>query len=210
MNRKSILALAMIIGLGYAITRVPKTFSAPPAPQVVTINSGTVVSIRLKQSLGSAISVSGQRFAGTLAEPVIVNGQSLLPAGTPVFGRVESATPAGHLAGGAGLRLTLKTISIGDHNIPLITNTVARGTAGQGKRTAKMVGAGAGIGALIGVLAHGRRGAMIGAAAGAGAGAVGAGATNHAPNIVLPAESLVNFRLAQPLRLTAVSSSGRA
>ena len=67
----------------------------------------------------------------------------------------------------------------------------------------------AGIGALIGVLAHSRREAFIGTAVGRAPRPVGAGATNHARNIVLPAESLVNFRLAQPLRLTLVSSSGR-
>jgi hypothetical protein len=53
---------------------------------------------------------------------------------------------------------------------------------------------------LIGALAGGGKGAAIGAAAGAGAGTAGAAFTGN-KNIVLPAETLVNFRLLQPLEV---------
>ena len=57
---------------------------------------------------------------------------------------------------------------------------------------------------MIGALAHGGKGALIGAAAGAGAGAVGAAATNHPLDIVMPAESLVTFRLSGPVTVAFV------
>jgi len=53
--------------------------------------------------------------------------------------------------------------------------------------------------AVVGALVHGGKGALVGAAAGAGAGAVGAAATNHPLDIVMPAESLVTFHLAGPV-----------
>jgi hypothetical protein len=63
-----------------------------------------------------------------------------------------------------------------------------------------MVGGGAGVGALIGGLAGGGKGAAIGAIAGAGAGTAGAAFTGNR-DIVLPAESMLSFKLTEPLTL---------
>jgi hypothetical protein len=51
---------------------------------------------------------------------------------------------------------------------------------------------------VIGGLAGGGKGALIGAAAGAGAGTAGAAYTGN-KEIVLPAESTLSFKLAEPL-----------
>jgi len=56
------------------------------------------------------------------------------------------------------------------------------------------------VGALIGALAGGGKGAAIGAAAGAGAGTAGAAFTDN-KDILLPAETVVSFRLLQPLQI---------
>ena len=55
-------------------------------------------------------------------------------------------------------------------------------------------------GALIGGLAGGGKGAAIGAAAGAGAGTAGTAFTGN-KDIVLPAESLLSFKLTRPLEV---------
>ena len=65
-----------------------------------------------------------------------------------------------------------------------------------------MIGGGAGAGAVIGALAGGGKGAAIGAAVGAGAGTAGTAFTGN-KDIVLPTETIVNFRLLQPLEVKA-------
>src|SRR5207248_4555957 len=78
------------------------------------------------------------------------------------------------------------------------TSSVSRYLKGKGKRTAAMIGGGAGGGALIGGLAGGGKGALIGAALGAGAGTAGAAYTGN-KEIVIPAESALSFKLTEPL-----------
>jgi hypothetical protein len=69
---------------------------------------------------------------------------------------------------------------------------------GKGKRTAAMVGGGAGGGALIGGLAGGGKGAVIGGLIGAAAGTGGAGLTGNR-DITLPAETALHFKLLAPV-----------
>jgi hypothetical protein len=71
---------------------------------------------------------------------------------------------------------------------------------GGNKRTVKYLGGDAIIGSIIGAIAGGGKGAAIGAATGAGAGAVGQSVTRGA-RVRLPAESILTFRLDQPLRV---------
>ena len=71
---------------------------------------------------------------------------------------------------------------------------------GKGKRSAALIGGGAGAGAIIGALAGGGKGAAIGAAVGAGAGTAGAGLTGN-QDINIPAESLLSFKLQSPVEV---------
>ena len=78
---------------------------------------------------------------------------------------------------------------------------------GQGKKTARRVVGGTGLGALIGGLAGGGKGAAIGAVAGAATGtAVSAGTKGQ--QVAVPSESLLEFRLEQPIALPVVRSKG--
>ncbi len=168
-------------------------------PSNVTLAQNTAITLRLDQSIGSKTSTSGQHFGGRLAQPLMLDGREVLPAGTEFSGTVMQATSAGKLAGGATLRIALNSFSFQGKAYKIQAPPLVRVTPGQGKRTAEMTGAGAVIGVLIGAAAHGGKGAAIGAAAGAGAGAVGAVATNKTRDIVLPAESLVTFHLGEAI-----------
>jgi hypothetical protein len=176
-------------------------------PSNVTLAQNTAVTVRLDQSISSRSSTTGQRFGGKLAQPLLVDGRVVLPVGTEFSGTVAQAIPAGKLAGGATLRILLTSFSFQDNEYKVQVPSLVRVTQGQGKRTARLAGGGAAIGVLVGALAQGRKGALIGAAAGAGAGAVGAAATNKPLDVVMPAESLVTFHLAAPVTVAMSPAS---
>jgi hypothetical protein len=194
---------------GPSTSSQPANTAAQPAPklqkrtapaQPVVVPAGTVLTVRLGQAVGSKISSSGDAFPATLAEPVVVGGTTVIPAGAEAEGTVVQAAPLGRFKGGAVLRLALTSVSVNGAPHQVQTAAISRSEKGKGKRSAVMIGGGAGLGALIGGLAGGGKGAAIGAAAGAGAGTAGTAFTGN-KNIVLPAESTLSFRLTQPLEL---------
>jgi hypothetical protein len=166
----------------------------------LVVPSGTVVTVRLGESLGSKISEPGQTFSATVMTPVVVDGETVIPKGAEATGTVVDAKPLGRFKGGAVLQVRLDSISVAGTNRPVQTSAVTRIAKGKGKRTAVMAGGGAGLGALIGGLAGGGKGAAIGAIAGGGAGTAGAAFTGN-KDIVLPAESALSFKLEKPLEV---------
>ena len=102
------------------------------------------------------------------------------------------------------LVLDLNSVSIEGRSYSISTTDMARrGTSGIGanKRTAEYTGGGAALGAIIGAIAGGGKGAAIGAASGAGAGAVTQVITKG--SIKVPSETVLTFKLDQPLRVVA-------
>ena len=170
---------------------------AQPAPELV-IPEGTVLSVRLGQSISTKSSNAGDQFTATLTEPLLIGEQTAAQSGTPATGTVVESVPLGRFKGGAKLRLSLDALEINGKRYPVQTTAVAREMKGKGKRTGGFIGGGAAFGALVGGLAGGGKGAAIGAAAGAGAGTAGAAYTGN-KNIVLPAETILSFKLTQPL-----------
>jgi hypothetical protein len=169
---------------------------APPPP--VTIPTGTHIRVRLDQAVGSKISVAGQAFKATVADDVVVNGQTVIMQGADAVGTVIAARPLGHVKGGALLELRLERVTAASGSYPVATSTMERTEKGKGGRTAKFAGGGGAFGAIIGGLAGGGKGALIGAVAGAGAGTAGSAVTGN-KEIVLPTETLVTFRLEKPV-----------
>ncbi len=166
----------------------------------VVVPAGTVLTVRLGETLGSKASQSGQAFTGTVSNAVDVDGKAAIPSGSTATGTVMQAAPLGRFKGGAVLSLKLTSVNVDGKEHQIQTAALVRTAKGKGKRTATMIGGGAGLGALIGGLAGGGKGAAIGAAAGAGAGTAGTAFTGN-KDIVLPAESAVSFKLEAPLEL---------
>jgi hypothetical protein len=179
------------------------------APKPVTIPAGTVITVRLNESLSSKANHAGDSFTGTVAEPISEEGKLLIPDGANAAGTVTDAKAMGHFKGGALLSITLNQISVNGQNYQVSTSASAHAEKGKGKRSAVVIGGGAGLGALIGGLAGGGKGAAIGAAAGAGAGTAGAAFTGN-KEIVLPAESAVSFKLLQPIDVMPTAGSSRS
>jgi hypothetical protein len=172
----------------------------PEAPKPLVVPAGTIITVRLGDSLSSKTSEAGQTFSATVAQPVAVEGNVVIPSGANASGTVVDAKSAGRFKGASLLQIKLDSVTIGGVPRSIQTSAIVQGQKGKGKRTATLVGGGAGLGALIGGLAGGGKGAAIGALAGAGAGGAGAGFTGNR-DVTLPAESAVSFKLESPLEI---------
>lgn len=186
---------------GAAPSRSAAAPAPPPPPQVADLPAGTLIRVRLDQDLGSKISQAGDSFTATIADDVVVNGQTLIPRGLRAEGTVIDAKPLGRFKGGAYLGIRLERVQTRWGSYPVATSTIDRAEKGKGKRTALFAGGGAGLGALIGGLAGGGKGALIGALAGGGAGTAGTAFTGN-KQILLPAETLLTFRLDHSVHIT--------
>ncbi|MGH9796465.1 MAG: hypothetical protein ACRD5G_17000 [Candidatus Acidiferrales bacterium] len=172
----------------------------PPPPPPLVIPAGTVLAVHLQQAIGSKTNQAGDRFEATLAEPVVLEDEVVVPKGASAYGSVTEAKSAGRFKGGASLNLELDRLEIQGKPVPIETAVLAQAAKGKGKRTGALVGGGAAAGAIVGGLAGGGKGAAIGAAVGAGAGTAGAAFTGDR-DINLPAETVVSFQLTKALRV---------
>jgi hypothetical protein len=172
----------------------------PPPPPPIVIPAGKVLTVTLDQALNSRVANNGDAFAASLAEPITVDANVVLPAGTKVSGTIVQAQSAGKFNGHALLALTLDSVRLNGARYAIQTSEFEDVGKGRGKRTAVGAGGGAAFGLIVGALAGGGKGAAIGALAGGGAGAAGAGFTGKR-DIVLPAETRLHFKLAQPVSI---------
>ncbi len=125
----------------------------------------------------------------------------MIPRGARAEGTVVDAKALGKFNGGAALVLKLERVHTKWGSYPVSTSSIDRAEKGKGKRSAGFIGGGAGLGAIIGGLAGGGKGAAIGALAGGGAGTAGSAFTGN-KQIVLPAETLLTFRLQHSVHIT--------
>ncbi len=177
-----------------------KNAAQRPVQETVTIPAGTVVVVRLGETLSSKDSHAGDSFSGSVATPVVVDGKTVIDKGAPARGTVVDAKGMGHFKGGAMLEVRLNSVTIDGKEHAVQTAAVEREIKGKGKRSAGFIGGGAGAGALIGALAGGGKGAAIGALAGGGAGTAGAAFTGN-KEIVMAAESAVSFKLTKAIEV---------
>jgi len=171
----------------------------PPPPPPVVVPVDTVITIRTNEPLSTKKLQVGAVFTGSVMTPVTLDGKLVIPKGSDVHGTVTEVKKAGKFKGGAQLVLSLNGITVHGHTYNIITEYYDQKSKGKGKRTAVMIGGGAGTGAAIGGIAGGGQGAAIGAVAGAAVGTVGALTGNR--DIELPAESALSFKLDQSLTL---------
>jgi hypothetical protein len=178
----------------------PTAGQTQAAPTRVTVPAGTRILIRMVNSVDSSKQQVGYRFTANLETNLQVGDVVVAPRGATVYGRLANAKSASNISGGAELTLELTDIVINGTANPLLTSTYQVASQGQGNKTAGRIVGGAGLGALIGGLAGGGKGAAIGAGAGAAAGTTVSAATKG-KQVSVPSESLLEFRLQQPVSL---------
>ena len=122
----------------------------------------------------------------------------LAAQGAHVGGVVVLSDPGGRVKGVASIDVTIRSIAgRKDHTIRLKADSYSA-TANTSKgRDAKRTGIMTGAGAVIGAIAGGGKGAAIGAGAGAAAG-VGTNMATRGKAAVIPAETLIEFKLSAP------------
>jgi cytoskeletal protein RodZ len=189
-------------------TQAPAPAPAPPPPPIV-IPAGTTITVTLDQTVNSQTANNGDPFSASLAVPVTSGALVVLPVGTKVGGTIVTAQSAGKFKGNALLQLVIDSVRLKGTRYPMQTNEIEDVGKGRGKRTAIGAGGGAAFGAIVGALAGGGKGAAIGALAGGGAGTAGAAFTGKR-DIVLPAETRLHFKLAQPLSVPAPDAAAPA
>jgi hypothetical protein len=188
------------------VARATPAAAAEKSRAEFELPSGSEIAIRTDVSIDSATASEGQTFPGEVTKDVKdALGNVVIPVRSGAQLIIKSASGGGRIRGASDLVLDLKSIKIGGQNYNLNTTDISKvGKSGIGanKRTATYTGGGAALGAIIGAIAGGGKGAAIGAASGAGAGALTQVLTKGS-SIKIPAESILTFRLEQPLHVFA-------
>ena len=161
-----------------------------PAPAAVTVPAGTMLLVRMVDGVDSSRHGVGHRFTALLEADLVASGHVVANRGSNVYGRLTDASQAGNVAGRSELTLELTGIMIDNQIKPVMTSEVqAVSSQGSGGSTARRTATGALVGGAFG----GSRGARRGAAVGAGVSILTSGSS-----VNIPADTLLEYRLAQP------------
>jgi len=161
------------------------------------ITTGTQITVRTDETIDLAKWDRGRIYPATIDHDVFAaNGDLMIPRGAQAELIVRQI---GH----DEMALDLESINVAGRRYVVNAaggayDTSGKAGVGDNRRTGKFVGGGAIIGGIIGAIAGGGKGAAIGAAAGAATGA-GAQMATRGHEIHVPVESLLTFRLDQPL-----------
>ncbi len=176
--------------------------SKPTKPSTVTIAipAGMNVVISLTETIETGQNNTGDRFSGTLVDPIVINGRTVFAKGTMVNGTILNAVGSGRLKTDAELSLTLQSIA----EMEIQTDVIEDKASSHADRNKKLIGGGALIGGVLGALkGKNVKGAIKGAVAGAAAG-TGAAALTGKKNLRYDAGTLLQFTLAEPAKATVL------
>jgi YmgG-like glycine-zipper protein len=193
---------------------VPVAPPPPPAPVIpatrdVTIPSGTVLSVRMVDSVDSKTDQVGQTYKASMDAPLVLDGQTIISKGGEVTLKLTKVASAGNIKGASEVNLQLDKLYVNKKAYTVTSNTFQSVGKSEGTKTAKQTGIGAGIGAVIGAIAGGGKGAAIGAGVGGGAGAATAAITKG-EQVRIASEEKLDFRLEEPLTVTVPNPAARS
>jgi hypothetical protein len=137
-----------------------------------TLPAGTLLRVRLDNSVGSDISRVEEPVRAQLVSPIVIGGRTVLWAGSAFTGSVTQAIRSGKVKGRGRLAMRFHTLApAGDNErYRISTRTWSRIAPGTKKKDAATIGLPAAGGAIVGGLVGGKKGAAIGAIAGGGTG----------------------------------------
>jgi len=180
-----------------------KSPSPAPAPthvaSTITVPAGTSFGVSLVTDLNTKTATVGSSFTGTVAEDVVVDGHTVIPAGAEVSGHLLDSARSGKASGRAHMQLAYDAVSFGgqSYNIAAVSDTMF-GKGGSGKDAA-MIGGGAVAGGVLGKVLGGS--AVGGAVAGAAAGTA-ASLLTRGPDLHLEPGKKLTVTLQSPVTVT--------
>jgi hypothetical protein len=145
---------------------------APPEPvyKEVTLPAGTTLRLDLKSSVASDTSKVEDTVRAALRQAVVVDGHTVLPAGTELVGTVTDVARSGRVKGRARVAYRFSSLRHDSERYDINTAPIAHEAEATKKKDATKIAIGAGAGAALGAILGGGSGAAKGAAIGGGAG----------------------------------------
>jgi len=179
----------------------PAAPRAPERPRATAsrgeIPASTELDVRLSGILNSGTAQVEDRFEATTAADLIIDGRTLVPAGSIMRGVVSSVQSAGRVNRKAEMTVTFDQLTINGQSYP-VRGTVTQAIEGEGvKGDLPRAGVGAGVGAILGGILGGFKGAMAGILIGGG----GTIAATEGKEVELPQGTVLRVRLETPVPL---------
>jgi hypothetical protein len=188
------------------------------AQTAVSVPEGTPLKVKLATTISTFSSKVGDPFQGKTTEPVVIEGKTLIPAGSTVEGRITKLNEPRRISGKPTIVIFPEHIVLPDGQRfmlnAVLVDTDIKGTdvneegqfkgTGHDKRDQIEVAGGTGAGMLIGGLAGGPPGLLIG-------GAIGAGATTthwlvQRRSAVLPSGTGLVLELSRPMTMSTTAA----
>jgi hypothetical protein len=197
----SVVRSASQLPLARAVPRLP--VPPPPEPDFLefVIEADAVIGIRLEDPVSSNTATVEDRVMARVSRDVIVDGRTVVPAGTLLEGYVTLVERGGRFRDKAKLEVRFTALILSERErLPVLTQVITREGESPTDEAASKIGASAVIGTILGAVIGGKKGAAIGSVAGAAGGtaAVAAGNPNAA---TLAAGTPLTVRLAEPVTL---------
>jgi len=178
----------------------PPTDNHGNANSGLEIPAGSQLTVRMIDSVDSESSRMGDTFRASIDEPVTINGQTMIPRGADVVARLVDDQKSGKIQGRTILKLVLTSVTVNGRPVDVSTQDVVKESSSRGARSAKVIGGTTALGAVLGGIAGGGRGAAIGAGSGAAVG-TGAQVITSGQRVKIPSESRLVFTLTNGIRL---------
>lgn len=195
---------AIVVPILLAVAGAYAASNSQAQPGWVTVPPSTSIHVTLNSALSSNRSNPGDHFEATVSQPVVINGETVIPKGAEATGVVVDSLPSGKMEKRAHLLVALETVTVGGSLYQIRTASNARIEGRHRGHNFKTIGSSAGAGAIIGAIAGGGAGALIGAPIGAGAGTAAA-LFSGKHDIRIAPETPMTFELAQPVSIDVKS-----
>jgi hypothetical protein len=179
------------------------------------VPAGTALMVRLDTTLATFSNKPGDPFRGSVSQPVIVNGETIIPAGSTVEGRVTKVNEPRRFAGKPTIGILPEAVILptGERYFldASLTDTNIQGSdvnlegqfkgSGHDRHDTIEQGGGAAAGMVVGGIVGGPAGILVGGLIGGG------GTTAHwlakHRSATLPAGTQLTLELNRPLAMTA-------